>query len=531
MNQINLSAFAASNDTERLGAAMAYLREHPGTELIIPPGVYEITTPLAREAMENVMTGVWGRSPQKVMFRPEYRYSRGVSLDGQHGSVISAYGATFMVNGFMEPLSIINCSDVEVRGLTIDHKRKPFSRGRFTQLGAPDENGLRDAVIVLDDDCPICEGTPVRLRALIYDAEAGRDLLTVGMPECRYEDSHHLRVKLSEAADMREGTLYYTVHTYHSRPAILIENAKNVRLTDVTIHSQPGMGVVGNRSEDIVMTRLAVVPAEGYHMSTNTDATHFTSIRGLLRFEDCVFDGQGDDFTNVHGYYQAVMSREGEKTYCIQEKTPDGTHACTLDYPDVGDTLELVRRTTLEVVGTYTVEDCVPMPEEWMCRVTLSEALPEDTEGLVLADITRLPRLECVGCRASHHFARSILTKTRSTLVEGCTFTDVQGPAVVASAEATWSEGVSPENVIVRGNRVTNCAAGWGEAAGVVVMTSSEDHSARNIRNVVIENNIITAPNCEHGIYVSGVDGLRIRDNVIVCRGEPIVVENCGNIE
>lgn len=531
MKKINLTEFTGANDTEVFASAMEYLRSNPGTELIVPPGTYDITSPLAVEAMENVMRGNWGGNPQRIMFNPKYEYTRGISLDGQSGSIITAYGATLMVNGFMEPLSVINCSDVEVRGLTIDHLRKPFSRGTVTELGPIDEEGKREAVIVFDEDCPIYEHTPISLRIIFYDTEAKHNIYAY-ICEYTFIDSHHIKAKLvGDTQNLKNGTLYYTVHSFHSRPAILIENAENVRLTDVTIHSQPGMGVVGNRSENITMTRLSVVPADGYHMSTDTDATHFTSIKGLLRFEDCTFDGQGDDFTNVHAYYQAVIGKEGNNTYLIQEKTPDGTHAQTLDYPDIGDTMELTRKSTLEYLDSYTVVDCVPMPDEWMCKVTLDRPLPDETDGLILSDVTRLPRLEVVGCKASHHFARSILIKTRGALVEGCTFRAVQGPAIVAAAESWWSEGVCPSDVIIRNNHVIGCAETWGEAAGVVVKSDCENAVTRNIKNVVIENNIIEAPNCAHGIYVRGVDGVKISGNVITCHGEPVVIENCSVIE
>ena len=526
MNRISLTAFSGENDTAVFASAMEYLRDHPGTELIVPPKTYVITSELAVSSMEHVMRGDWGQNPQRVMFNPKYQYTRGVSLDGQVGSVISAYGAVMMVEGFMEPLSIINCRDIEVRGLTIDHVRKPFSRGTVSELSDVDAEGMRDALITFDADCPIGEHTPIRLRALFYDAVRRCDI-DASMVSYTYLDSRHIAVRLKDADDMEDGTLYYTIHTYHSRPAILIENAENIRLTDVTIHSQPGMGIVGNRSENITLTRLSIVPAEGYHWSTNTDATHFTSIKGLLRFEDCTFEGQGDDATNIHAYYQTVIGREDACTVLIQEKTPDGTHAQSLDYPDVGDTMELTRKSTLECLDSYTVTACEPMPEKWMCRVTFDHPLPDDTEGLLLADVTRLPRVEFIGCRATHHFARGVLIKSRGALIEGCTFTGTQGSAIAASAEAWWSEGVSPADIVIRGNTIIDCGRMSAESSSIMVATACDRPETRNIRGVVIENNIIHAEKCDHGMYLRGIENLTLHGNVITCRQEPVVVEDC----
>ena len=266
-------------------------------------------------------------------------------------------------------------------------------------------------------------------------------------------------------------------------------------------------------------------------MSTNTDATHFTSMKGLLHFENCIFDGQGDDFTNVHGYYQSIISREGDFTCFMQEKTPDGTHAQTLDYPDVGDTLELTDKNTLQTVGLYKVMGCVPMHEEWMCKVTLDRPLPENTEDLVFSDITRLPRVELVNCTATRHFARSILLKNRDTLVENCTFRDVMGPAIVAAAESWWSEGVCPANITIRKNRIYNCAETWGEAGGIVIKADSDRAEGCSIYNIVIEDNIIECPNGKPGIFIRNTDGALIRNNRITTTAtHPVHIESCRNV-
>jgi len=145
--------------------------------------------------------------------------------------------------------------------------------------------------------------------------------------------------------------------------------------------------------------------------SSSCDATHFTSIKGLLRYENCVFVGQGDDFANIHGYYHAILSHEGGNTYLTQDKAPDGTHSQSQDYPDVGDILELSHMSTFHNYGQYTVVDCKRREEERICEITLDRPLPEDTSNLFLADITRMPRAEIIGCTASRHMANSLKIK------------------------------------------------------------------------------------------------------------------------
>ncbi len=531
-NTISLTDFTRENDTATFAAAMAYLRQHPGSTLLVPPGTYHITGEKAKNAMECVFNGVWGRNPQRTMFNPKYEYDIGISFEGQKGTTVIADGATLMVEGFMEPISLKDCEDVTLKGFTVDHLRKPYSHGTVRELSEADQSGVRHCIIEFDENSPITENTTLDIRYLFYSMTAGKDLFQVYMPSHTFIDSHHIKADLIAAPDLRDGDRFYTTHVFHARPGILIERAKNITLEDITIHSHAGMGIVGNRSHNVTVRRLSVIPAPGHHMSTNTDATHFTSMTGKLRLEDCRFEGQGDDFTNVHVYYQAIVGKEGEKTYYLQEKTPDGTHAQTLDYPDIGDTMELTSRRTLECLGSYTVVDCVPMHEEWMCKVTLDRPLPEDTEELMLADVTRLPFVEIVGCHARRHLARSVLLKVRGALVENNTLIETMGTAIVLAAEAGWYEGVTPANITVRGNTIVDCGLSWSHINGIMVKAECKEPKGQTLRNIVIENNIITHTNGRPGIEVCNTEGLVIRDNDIRCGGDvDIVVRDCKDID
>lgn len=526
MNEIiNFSDKSGIDTVKALAKAVNRLKDGDGKTLVIEPGEYIITGSRAREAQDAVMNGRYGGNPQGVMFNPKYEYDIGLDLNGLSDCVISAYGAKFIIDGFMEPICIQNCENVELCGLTIDHKRKPFSRGYVTECVSTEEANVYNVKVELDADCPISEKTPMTLRYTWCDPTNGENK-NGSIISYEYIDSHHFSAKV-RCVGLCVGDEFTTVHTFHSRPGIHIEGSRNVTLTDVTVHSQPGMGVVGNRSENVTLKRLWVVPSCGYHWSTNTDATHFTAMTGKLRLEDCVFEYQGDDFTNVHGYYQEVTERLSDTEFYMQEKTPDGTHTQTLDYPDIGDILELTRKSDLKVLDTYKVTSVTPYPNEWRCKVSVDHPLPESTDGLVLADETKLPFVEIIGCTASSHFARGALVKTHGAVIERNTLRDIHGPAIVAASEAWWYEGVSPRNITIRGNRITNCARFWGEAAGIVVKSDCDNPTCNNITNVIIEDNIIDAPHAEHGIFVRGVDGLRIDGNITKTHGEGIVLENC----
>ncbi|MBQ6788992.1 MAG: right-handed parallel beta-helix repeat-containing protein [Clostridia bacterium] len=529
-NTVYFSSFLTDDHTESFAKAMEYLRSHPYTTFVIEPGVYNITTPLAREIQMNVMSGKYGKKQERIIFNPKFEYSRGIDFYGQTGTVVEAHGVTIMVDGFMEPISLRDCEDVELCGLVIDHKRKPYSRGVVTKFEKLSEEGNARATIEFEPQCPIQPGTPLDLRYIFTNPSTYVDIFAE-VTSFEFVDEYHINVELENAYHFDENyTEFYTVHTYHSRPAILIERASDIKLTDVTVHSQPGMGIVGNRSHNVTLSGVSVIPSIGHHMATNTDGTHFTSMTGLLRFERCTFEAQGDDFVNVHAYYQAIIERVSPTEFYMQEKTPDGTHAQSLDYPDVGDTLELTNIKTLEFADQYTVVECEPLPDEWKCRVVLDRPLPENTDKLVLADVTRLPRLEVVGCHARNHFARSILVKTRNALIENNHFYGVQSQAIRVAPEAGWYEGVAPANVVIRGNRIVNCNFLSEDRGAITVLADSEDPNGQCMKNIVIEDNIIECPSSDYGILVRNVDGLTVRRNKVIARCENVKIEACTNV-
>ncbi len=519
---MNISFFKKDNDYETFSAVMEYLKENKNSTITIEPDTYYISTETARKAQKAVMNGDFGVNPEKKMFNPQYEYSKGISFDRQKGSTVIAYGVTLMIDGFMEPISITDCEDVEIQGLTIDHVRKPYSKGIVEAISEQDENGICKYRVRLANSCPITSGTPINLRHAFFNKNDDNVIRVKG--KAAFINEHEINIFMPKRTDIRVGTEYYTIHTYHSRPAILIERCKNIKLKDITIHSQPGMGIVGNRCENILLSGLSVIPSAGDRWSTNTDATHFTSMKGTLRYENCRFEGQGDDSVNVHTYYHAITEKLSDFECIIQEKTPTGTHAQTLDYPDKGDILELTDIKTLQAVDKFKVIEVYPDHKNRCCRITLNKSLPQKTDELVFSDITRLPRLEIVNCYAEKHFARGLLIKCRDAIIEGNTIKNVPLAGIEAAAESYWYEGVTPANITIRRNRVINCGM------GILIKSDCEDPKGQSIFNITLEDNIIDCPEAEYGIFAKNVDGLTVKRNKIAVKGRDIECSDCTNV-
>ena len=515
MLEKDLSQFPGKDDMERFRRAAEYLRVHPGTTLALAPKTYILHDPKARQLQEDVMAGRLTRKPEPLMFNYDFEYASGIDLTGAQDICIDGQGATLLFDGFMENFTLARCKNVTLKNLHIDLKRKAYSRGVVTGCGVNHTDADFGAL-------PLLSGGMPTLRVLIWNPQDRRfvacldakRIKRLGGGKYRFYGMRHKGV----------GDILHLTHTYHFRPSILIYEAENTVLENVCIHSHCGMGVVGHRAKDILLRGLQVIPSAGEAMSTNTDATHFVSCTGSLRFEGCLFEGHGDDATNVHTYYHSIESAAGNACAAVV-KAPTGTHSQKLDYFNPGDTIELAGVKDLAPVRTYKVLESRPDFKNMRCEYVLNGELPENFSNYFLADTTQMPRLEFIGCTSRGHRSRSVLVKTRGVLIENCVFERIDcawGAAVCVAAEAWWHEGVTAEDVTIRGNRIVGCAS------GIHISIDAEAPKAFH-RDITIENNIIDCPDAKHAVYAARVNGLTLRGNRLRAGKQDVLIENCVN--
>ena len=525
-NIVNLKDFSGQDTLSIFQEALKYCRENPHTTLIISPGRYVIRDEAAVQLMKDAMNGKMGNNPQSHIFTHYFPYSRGIDFNGCSDITVEGYGARIICDGWMEPVSIENCKNITIKGLTIDYLRKPYSVGTVI-------NECEDYYDVeFDERYPVNSSMPTP-RIFIYSKEKVR-FAGEGW-ECDKKEHvvyQTIRFYGNKPANITGETICVW-HSFHFRPAILIQEAVNTILREVTVHSQPGMGIVGHRSENIYAKRLRIVPEAGEYMSVNTDATHFTSCKGDLKFDDCQFEGHGDDAINVHNYYYTIMNSRGNTCEITVEDAD--AHAQVLDYPDASDTLELVEIESLSPVREYKVISIENSKAQWKSKIVLDADLPEDNSKYYLVNVTRLPKLKFIGCHVRNHLSRGVLIKTRNALVEGCTFESCMGTAIHVAAEGGWHEGVTSAHVIIRNNRMMRCGHGnQGRimgASGICVNIDAVNPNTPDLhKDILIENNIIEGENSAQGIYISSAEDVKIRYNEISGCVEPIKVLNSTNV-
>lgn len=527
MNKKYISDFSG-NTLERLKRASLFLRENPGTELVIPPGDYVVSTEFSKHLMDDVLSGKMTQNPQDVIFTPYYPYDCAFTLNGAKNVKINAHGARFLIQGFMQAVEILDCENVEISGLTTDYLTKPFSVGTTV-------NETKDYIDVeFYNRYRVTAMTPSP-RIVFFDRGKNRFSPEV-MESFEKEQIGERTVRYHSANGALKNSLNketVVIHTYHYRPNFLICDSKNVNIKEVTIHAQCGMGVLAHRCENIFIDGLNIIPSEGMPISTNTDSTHFTSCKGTIELKNSVFSGSEDDVINVHNYYYSIENIHGCRAD-LKVKAPDFTHAQIVDYPDTGDTLALIDKKTLKKLKSFTVVDCTVDKQRLCACAMLNEPLQINEQSCWLINETRSPDLVFTDNIIEYGLARGALIKCKRAAVTNCLFKNITGTAIHVAPESWWHEGGSADLVRIKSNRFLNTGFGtyarFKNASAVCVEAQCEDPSAPVHGEIIIEDNFIKTEFAELGIYVSNANSVILNGNQSADIDRLFRIEKCKTL-
>lgn len=489
---IDVASFGATpndgkDDTAALLAAFAKCRGTKDTTLVFADGQYDIKLP--------------------------DRNHRGLIAEECAGLTIDGRGATLMFHSISSAIVARNVQGLTIRNLTIDMSRPPFSVGTVT---AATENSFE---VQVEKAFPLPTSQPVE-AFMQYDP-------ATRLPARRGLDAYYqvesteligpqvLRVKLKRAMPVKPGMLMVLRHQVYGFNALDIAQCRDVRVEDVTVHTIAGMGLVGSFLTDATIQRMKVVPRDGMIMSATADATHFNCCYGTVTMKDCVFEGMGDDATNVHGMFLTVSQRVDDHTVVASIRNN------WIMSPRPGDRIELTDPATLLPYGVLAVAMVRVDAKAGTHRLTVATTLPERLRaGDVLGNTDWAPRLRISNCTVRNNRARGFLVQTRDAIIENNTFDGCTGAGIHVTADCDyWRESISTRDVVIRNNQFVNCGYGPAMAEGVInvfahVAGGKMAPKPGVHRHVTIENNTIRQSDTA-AIFVGSTDGFTVRGNPI----------------
>lgn len=526
--KIDITTFGAIpndgiDDSEAFRAAMKFCRKTPGTALYIPSGIYNFRDKEAVKIEYEAISGQYGEDVQGRLFKVDAPYVKALDLHGSKNITIEAEGATLLLEGWYETISIVGAHNITIKGLTITHKRPPYTIGTITNVS--------DKYFDMHIDTLRYSFLKDNVTGRIHFFDVAKQRIYTGAWHEKKELIDKETIRIYSAAHPKIGDYCILRHSAHYRAGIFIKESSDILIEDVKIHSQPGMGIVGHRSENITMRNLQVIPEAGSVISTNTDATHFTSCKDKIILDACKFGGQGDDCSNIHNYYWSVYKGAKNNQVFIAVENAD-LHSLSLDYPDRGDTIALVSKDDLKPAEHYIVRDIDTSVGNMQVAITLDKDLGFDTDKYYMTNLTRRPSVEITNNTVRSHMARAYLIKTHNVRIAGNVIQSSSGSAIQLGAEAGWRESGPVQNILIENNWIIGCGYGHGGQKGSAI--SGEVNGIKGEpdflnSNITIRNNVIQAEG-ENAIYLSGAKDINISDNEISGSKNALYIEHSKGI-
>ena len=183
------------------------------------------------------------------------------------------------------------------------------------------------------------------------------------------------------------GSIMVLRHGKRETPAVVIDDCADVALDSLWIYHAGGMGVIAQNSRDVRLGHVQVTPppGSGRAFSTCADATHLVNCSGALAIENCLFEHQFDDGSNIHGVYAPILESSGGTTLLAELRHPQHRG---LAFAAPGDCVRAVDGATLRTLGEVAVEAVQEHPDGTF-KLEVSEPLPAGATAL--ENLTRRP--------------------------------------------------------------------------------------------------------------------------------------------
>jgi parallel beta-helix repeat protein len=506
------------DDTQAIISAIESCKNNRNSELVFESGSYDI---------------YGSKKDNRGNFGPA------VDIINVSNLTIDGRGSEFVGHDYSTMFHFTNCRNISITNLSVDWDPLPYTQGIVIQV---DTNYIDIKVAP-----SFIAKAGLHTEAILgYDPERHRmarrftDHYQLGFDKTTEVISPGVMRLFIGRKDRFAGIMplvgmnVIARHQVYGYQSFELIKCTDVHIENVNIYSNPGMGVVCEECRDINISHLKVMirPGTGRWMSCNADATNFRGCRGTIVMENCLFEGQGDDATNVRsGEYLLVSERLNENTLRIKTGYRYGGDPTP---PEIGDKLELSGEDKpLLPYSTVTVSSVEIDKKDKTIIVGFLEKLPERVQkGDITGNASSCPVLRIRNCTAIRNRARGFIIKTRNVIIEDCTFQDICASAIGLEADINaWWESIGSRDVIIRNNRFIDCKFEPEYLQGVIEShTMSQTAPAGVHRRITIENNIFLGSD-GNIIKLGSADGVDILNNILdKPENEAILLYNSKNI-
>lgn len=518
-------AVAGGQDcTAAVVGAIGDCSRHRCSRIVFPEGEYHFYGDNAEDKYVFVSNNDEGL--KRVVFLMENMAD--LEIDGS--------GSSFIFHGHVNPFIVESSRNITLKNFSVDYDRTFHSEGRILsnhdkgidieiQPNFPYEvrNGVlvftagvdsdeRKTTVSMSLDYPygsLLEFDPIKRET----AFMAKDFYLDGNPlPAERVGQNKVRVYL-DGLHGTPGNIMVFAPSHRNYPAIVFTDSKKCLVENVTIHHAGGMGVVGQRTEDIRVSHCLVTPGTDRIVSCTADATHFSNCSGEIVLDNNIFENQIDDATNIHGIYVRVSDVVSPDCVVVDlvHRQQQGFHflkkGMRIEIVDKGSLIEKARA---EVVSVRQVNKS---------RSVIELDRPLDIKpGDAIAEYGSYPEVHIYKNTVRGNRARGMLLDSRGKTVVENNYFHTPGAAILFEGDASfWYEQGGVSDCLIRNNIFDNCLYGvWGKAIIDVGSGIYENKEiSRYNRNIKVTDNTFRIFGSPLLLNAYCVDGLEWRENVI----------------
>ena len=485
-------------------AAIAKCREVKASKLIVPKGIYRITS------------------------------GKTITFEGLDDFTFDGGGSTFLFDKIKggAGIGINHCNRTVFSNFNLDWDWKvdPLaSVGRVTAI-APNSSFFEmrfETTVPLDPKRwltmnPLDEKLPAPGTGEEFSGFAPKRIDSI--------DPQTVRVWPSYPMTPIVGQLYLLRHYDFQKHGIVMFSNTHLSFQDVAIYSFPGIGfVIGGDQHHFELLHCRITYPENEHRSVTATGGGLWvgQSQGLIKLEDCDFGYTGDDCVDIHDNIQAGVRRLDDHTLVAEKIVP---WMCPFT---AGDAVE-IRNGDFSPTGfTGKLQAATPNYKNNETTLVFNQELPSHIAFDAILFNLRYGSRNCIirNCYFHENRAHAILCQTADWLIEGNRFFHNQYPAIAVQADTgRWCVGFGARNVIIRDNKFESANPSGGAVVYVSVDINGSPSRYPLLENILFENNVfqeMTGP----AIEAASFKNLVISNNTFINREKaPIAVKMRGSI-
>lgn len=443
-------------------------------------------------------------------------------LDGMTDFTIDGGGSHFVFDSVMNMVTALSCKNITLKNFTVSMPIAPYPEGCVISTG---ENyfdvkfNYHCELIIENDDLLIPNGDSferaicnIEFNGKTHEIEFGTGDNTAGVPlySIKKEKIAPNTIRFFDSPRIpKRGNILALMISRRYVSGLFFDSCENVCISDVTIHSCVGIGVMAQRCHNFTISNCSVSAKTGKYISTGADATHFVSCTGKIKVENCLFEHMLDDALNVHGVY--VKIHKAEKGRAIVKYCNSSTTGVKLF--KVGDKICQMDQHTLIPDKEATINGIREINNEFT-ELIFDEAI-EFTKDYVIENLTAYPELLLKNCKIRNNRARGVLIATRKKcIIEGCNF-HTGGSAIVLECDGSfWYESGAVMDLTIQNNSFDKCKhAIWGN--GVIFIPPREKALEKQYYHGVITIKDNTFNLCfDDVLYTDNISELIYENNI-----------------